>query len=258
MARIILRDVCVDFPLLQEESRSLKRLLSSPHLPTKVTLDSRRRAILRALRGINYTFDDGARVALIGGNGAGKSTLLRVIAGVYPPTSGECIIEGTVGALLTVGLGMRDDVSGYDNIRFCLMLLNVPNEAIEKKTKEISEFTDLGDYLSIHVGAYSSGMRTRLAFAIATAIEPDILILDEVFGAGDAAFKKKAEERALHLVAQSRIVVFASHENKLVERLCDQAIWLDNGVIQKIGPTREIVDSYMQSVGLSADNRSLE
>jgi ABC-type polysaccharide/polyol phosphate transport system ATPase subunit len=249
MPHIILDGVGVDFPLLHGEQRSLKRLLSLPGLKrTKLDLDSRDRAVLHALRDINLELIDGDRVGLVGNNGAGKSTLLRVIAGVYPPVSGRCVIEGRIGALLTVGLGMRDDVTGYDNIKFCLMLLGMPDSEITGKIEEIAEFTELGEYLSIHVGAYSAGMRTRLAFAIATAIEPDILVLDEVFGAGDASFVKKAERRMEALIARAPILVFASHSNELVERFCTKAIWLVNGEIREAGDAAAVLSCYKRAV----------
>ena len=251
MAKIVLSRVHVDFPLLAEDGRSLKRLISQAGIRSRFALDGRQRAILKALKGISVSFRDGDRVALVGPNGAGKSTLLRVIAGVYPPTQGECMVDGTVGALLTVGLGMRDDVTGYDNIRFCLMLLNVPNETLEATSQEVAEFSELGDYLSLHVGAYSSGMRTRLGFAIATAIEPDILVMDEMFGAGDAGFTKKAQERTLDLIERTRILVFASHDRALVERLCNKAIWLEQGEIKEAGTPIAINNRYLKSFGLS-------
>ncbi|CAN7508123.1 ABC transporter ATP-binding protein [Bosea sp. LjRoot90] len=247
MARIVLEDVHVDFPLLQQDQRSLKRLLSAPLKPMRISLDPRERPILRALKGVNLSLKEGDRVAVVGPNGAGKSTLLRVLAGIYPPTSGHATIEGRIGALLTVGLGMRDDVSGFDNIEFCLLLLGLPPRAINAKRDEIVAFTGLDEFIHLHVGAYSAGMRTKLAFAIATSIEPEILILDEVFGAGDAAFVRKAEERMVNLISRSRILVFASHAPALVERFCSKAIWVADGTIKEFGEVKAVCDAYLAS-----------
>lgn len=245
MARIELNNVHVDFPLLQSEHRSFKRLLSAPFKQSRFGSDSRNRPVLHALKNINLTLQHGDRVGIIGANGAGKSTLLRVLAGIYPPVIGTAVIEGRVSALLTTGLGMRDDASGYDNIAFCLLLQGVPPAEIPELREEIAAFTELGEYLDLHVGAYSSGMRVRLAFAISTALKPDILIIDEIFGAGDAAFMKKAEARMSDLIAGSSILVFASHVPNIAEKFCDTAIWVDNGEIRQSGTIKEVHNAYL-------------
>lgn len=253
MALIELKHVDVEFPVLQASHRSFKRLISAPlAIPGKksgrIATDARHRKVLHALQDINLTLNNNDRYALIGANGAGKSTLLRVLAGIYPPVRGTVQILGNVGALLTTGLGMRDDVSGYQNIEFCLLLQGVPRSEIPERAKEVGEFTELGEFLDLNVGAYSSGMRVKLAFAISTALEPDILIIDEMFGAGDAAFIKKAEKRMTELITRSNILVFASHAQALVQRFCDKAIWLDDGHIRQIGPTAEVGAAYLASV----------
>jgi ABC-type polysaccharide/polyol phosphate transport system ATPase subunit len=248
LARIELENVDVDFPLLSPEHRSLKRLLSAPLASSRFGVDRRQRMVLHALRQVTLSVEHGERVAIIGANGAGKSTLLRVMAGIYPPVSGTVTIEGVVGALLTTGLGMRDDVSGYANIEFCLLLQGMPPDEIAERRDEIASFTELGDYLELHVGAYSSGMRVRLAFAISTAIKPDILIIDEIFGAGDASFMKKAERRMADLIDQSKGLVFASHAIGLAEQFCDQAIWLAGGEIRMRGPIKQVHQDYLASI----------
>lgn len=248
MSSVVLENVFVDFPLLQQDQRSLKRLLSAPVATSRFRVDDRSKVIVRGLRDINLTLKDGDRVGVIGLNGAGKSTLMRVMAGIYPPTSGRVTVEGRVGALLTVGLGLRDDVSGYKNIEFCLLLFGVPMSEIPERRKEIVEFAELGDFIHLHVGAYSAGMRTRLAFAIATSIDPEILVLDEVFGAGDATFIKKAHERMNNLIRSARIFVFASHAPALLEQFCDKALFLDGGAVQAFGPLPEVVRVYEETV----------
>ncbi|MBZ6076293.1 ABC transporter ATP-binding protein [Microvirga puerhi] len=248
MASVVLENVYVDFPLLQQDQRSLKRLLSAPRATSRFKMDDSSRVIVRGLREVNLSLQDGDRVGVIGLNGAGKSTLLRVMAGIYPPTTGSVAIKGKVGALLTVGLGLRDDVSGFKNIEFCLMLFGIPPEEIPERRAEIVDFTNLGDFIHLHVGAYSAGMRTRLAFAIATSIDPEILVLDEVFGAGDSTFLKKAQERMHDLIHKARIFVFASHAPGLLEQFCDKALFLDGGAIQAFGPLGEVMELYEQTV----------
>jgi ABC-type polysaccharide/polyol phosphate transport system ATPase subunit len=252
MSSIVLENVFVDFPLLQQDQRSLKRLLSAPLATSRFGMDSRSKVVVRGLKDINLSLRDGDRVGVIGLNGAGKSTLMRVMAGIYPPTSGRVAVEGRVGALLTVGLGLRDDVSGYKNIEFCLLLLGVSSDEIPDRRAEIVDFAELGEFIHLHVGAYSAGMRTRLAFAIATSIDPEILVLDEVFGAGDATFLKKAHERMHDLIHKARIFVFASHAPSLLEQFCDKALFLDGGEIRAFGPLKEVTEVYEQAISQRA------
>ncbi|WP_210497144.1 ABC transporter ATP-binding protein [Microvirga antarctica] len=248
MSSIVMENVFIDFPILQQDQRSLKRILSAPLATSRFRLDDRSKMIVRGLRDINLNLKDGDRVGVIGLNGAGKSTLMRVMAGIYPPTSGSVEVKGRVGALLTVGLGLRDDVSGYKNIDFCLLLFGVSVDEIPEKREEIVEFAELGDFIHLHVGAYSTGMRTRLAFAIATAIDPEILVLDEVFGAGDATFLKKAHDRMHDLIHKARIFVFASHAPGLLEQFCDKGLFLDGGAIKAFGDLREVTEAYEEAI----------
>ena len=248
MTHVELKNVSVDFPLFQAEHRSFKLLLSAPLKQSRFGRDDRQRPVLHALQNINLRLDHGDRVAVIGGNGAGKSTLLRVLAGIYPPVGGSVTIQGRVGALLTTGLGMRDDASGYENIEFGLLLQGVPPGQIPAKREAIAAFTELGEYLNLHVGAYSAGMRVRLAYAISTAVEPDILVIDEVFGAGDAAFLRKAEARMAALIESSAILVFASHAPALLEQFCNRCILMERGEIVMDGPLHDVQRRYLESV----------
>jgi ABC-2 type transport system ATP-binding protein len=248
MTCIELKDVSVDFPLFQAEHRSLKLLMSAPLKRSRFGKDHRQRPVLHALRNINLRLEHGDRIGVIGSNGAGKSTLLRVLAGIYPPVAGSIRIEGRVGALLTTGLGMRDDATGYENIEFGLLLQGVPPKEIAARRDAIAAFTELGEHLSLNVGAYSSGMRVRLAYAISTAVDPDILVIDEVFGAGDAAFLKKAEARMAAMIANSAILVFASHMPALLAQFCNRGILLERGEIAMDGPLEDVQARYLASV----------
>lgn len=242
--RIEARNMCVDFPVLTPDNRSLRRSLLNAYQNGRISVESRGRVTVKALRNVSFEFRDGDRIGLIGRNGAGKTTLLRALAGVYEPTSGHLTVSGNVVPLLNIGIGIRDDSTGLENIRICGLLLGMTIPEIEKKTDEIAAFTELGEYLMMPLTTYSSGMRMRLAFGIATAVEPDILLIDETFGAGDAAFIKKAEARMNQLIEQSRIVVFASHATEIIRRDCKKAMLLDQGEIRTFGPTEDVLHEY--------------
>ncbi|WP_323029264.1 ABC transporter ATP-binding protein [Castellaniella defragrans] len=203
--------------------------------------------VVRALQALDFEFNDGDRIGLIGGNGAGKSTLLRVLAGIYTPSSGTVRVEGRVVALLELGLGMDDNLTGYENIRLRGMLLGMSPEEIKAKTPGIAAFTDLDNYLHLPIRTYSSGMRVRLAFAISTAVEADLLLLDEVVGVGDAAFMKKANERLQDFHDRAKIVFIASHANDTIRTMCNKALWLDGGQLRMAGPVEDVMQAYEQA-----------
>src|SRR5262249_10715165 len=173
---------------------------------------------------------------------AGKTTMLRVMAGIYEPVSGAVSVDGHVAPLFDVALGIDPDSSGYENIRLRGLYLGLSRSEIKAKTDEIAEFTELGAFLSLPLRTYSLGMRARLAFAISTCIEPEILLLDEVVGAGDAAFIAKARQRLEALVARAGILVLASHSDSLVRQFCNKAILLDQGSVVATGPISEVME----------------
>jgi ABC-2 type transport system ATP-binding protein/lipopolysaccharide transport system ATP-binding protein len=253
MARIRANHLSLDLAVLSADSRSLKKsLLGSYTAHSRVTIDARSKVVVHALREVSFEFQDGDRIGLVGRNGAGKSTLLRVLAQVYTPTSGELEVDGHVVPLLNLGVGIRDDSTGYENIRICGLLLGMRHDEIEKKTQDIADFTELGEYLSLPLYAYSTGMRTRLAFGIATAVDPDILLVDENVGAGDAAFIKKAEARMTKLMQRSRIVVLATHSNEMIERDCNKALLLDQGHLVASGSSAEVLAEYRRRIETGA------
>ena len=167
---------------------------------------------VQALEGINLTIGEGERLGIIGRNGAGKSTLLKLLAGVYPPTSGRCQVNGQVSSLFELALGFESDASGWENIMYRGYLQGETPRSIRAKTQPIAEFSELGDFLNMSVRYYSAGMLVKLAFSIATAIEPEILIVDEVLGAGDLAFQAKARDRMRSLMSSARAVIVVSHD----------------------------------------------
>lgn len=243
MTTICLTDVSVDIPVYNFASISLRKTLLGRTIGGRFA-QSGAHVIVNALRDINFTATDGDRIGLIGSNGSGKTTLLRVLAGVYAPTAGTCEVEGDVVPLFDTSLGMNGDATGYESIRICSALWGLSRKETEATLDDIIAFTELGDYLSMPIRTYSSGMRLRLAFAIATARKPDILLLDEVIGAGDANFFHKAFARLLNMVEQSRILFVASHSSAIVAELCNKAMWLHQGSLIAFGPADEVLGAY--------------
>jgi ABC-2 type transport system ATP-binding protein len=183
-------------------------------------------------------------VGLIGHNGAGKSTLLRLLSGIYEPTRGTSSITGKVAPVFDLGVGMDPEISGFENIIIRGLFLGMTRKQMEARTDEIAEFTELGDYLSMPLRTYSTGMRVRLALGVVTSIDPEILILDEGIGAVDSAFLEKARDRLTALIERSGILVFASHSDEFLVELCTSALWLDHGQIREQGDLRSVLTSY--------------
>jgi len=250
MASINLKEVGVDIPIFDISARSFKvnvfygvrKKISNQRIETAANGI----LIVKALSGINLSLEDGDRVGLIGRNGAGKSTLLRVLAGIYEPTQGIIEIRGTTIPLLDLALGMDDEATGYQNIFLRGMLLGRSRKEIQSVLGEIESFTELGDYLSLPIRTYSSGMRLRLAFAISTAFRPEVLLLDEVIGVGDATFLHKANIRLREFRDAAKIVVVSSHSNDVIREMCNKVLWMHEGKIKLFGPTSEVLSAYCQ------------
>lgn len=242
MAKINLQSVSVEFPIYNVNARSLKKRFIRLGTGGKVLEDANKHIVVNALDNINLTIEHGDRVGLIGHNGAGKSTFLRLLASIYEPTRGKIIIEGSVAPMLDITQGIEAEFTGYDNIVMRGILLGLNRQQINEKIAEIADFSELGDYLSMPLRTYSSGMQVRLAFAIASSINPEILLIDEVFGAGDATFMKKAREKMIYLLKESSIVVLASHSTELIQEFCNKALVLDAGRVKFFGPVKEALD----------------
>ncbi|MEK5257111.1 ABC transporter ATP-binding protein [Paenibacillus sp. FSL F4-0125] len=203
---------------------------------------------INALSNLNLTINAGERVGIIGHNGAGKSSLLKLIAGIYPPTGGNVHVDGSIACLFELATGFEMEATGWDNIYLRGLMLGEHPKSIKNKTQEIADFSGLGEYLNVPVKYYSSGMFMRLAFSISTAIKPDILLLDEVIAAGDAAFLEKAEKRMKELMGSVKILVFVTHSMKSLKDFCNKCIWLDKGQIRMIGGTEEVSQAYLQAM----------
>lgn len=200
------------------------------------------------LKDINFKIFAGERLALIGLNGSGKSTLLRVIAGIYPPDSGEMIVRGNSQALFNIGIGMRPDMTGRENIMLQGIIAGKTKSEMFDLMPEILEFSELEPVIDAPIRTYSQGMAMRLTFSVATALQPEILILDEWIGAGDTKFKEKANRRLSGLVENAKAFVLASHHAAVVQRYCQKAIWLHDGVIRMSGESEEVLAHYREHI----------
>ncbi len=201
-----------------------------------------------ALQDISFTVEKGERVGVLGFNGAGKSTLLKVIAGVLKPTKGSVKVNGIIAPMLELGAGFDLNYSGKENIFLYGATMGYSRKFIEEKYDEIVEFSELGDFIDVPVKNYSSGMRARLGFAIATAVEPEVLILDEVLSVGDAKFRQKSEAKVRSMFDKGTTVLFVSHSTQQVLNICNKAIILEKGKLIAQGDAKEICDLYNQMV----------
>ena len=247
MADIHLQRVSVHFPVLHTGHRSLKKVIVATATGGTILNDSRSAPIVQALSDISLNFQSGDRIGLVGPNGAGKSTLLRVLAGIYEPNEGSVHVKGEVMPLLDLGLGFDSDLTGRENIRLRGMYLGIKPSHFERLAPEIAAFTELGDYLDLPVRTYSSGMQMRLALGVATAVAPDILLMDEWMMAGDAHFMEKARARLVGFVEKANIMVLASHSEPVIRQWCNKALLLRHGHIAAFGPVDEVLRDYEKS-----------
>jgi ABC-type polysaccharide/polyol phosphate transport system ATPase subunit len=199
-----------------------------------------------AISGVSFRLRDGDRLALIGHNGAGKSTLLRTLAGMLAVSSGTLSITGKISVLFNISNGLDLDKTGRENILGMGLLLGLDRKEIIGIYSDVESFCELGDFMDLPVRTYSDGMKVRLSFAISSSLNPEILILDEAIGAGDARFLKKATERANSLYSRARILVIASHSTAIIRELCNQALVLKQGEMQFLGSVSEALDLYAQ------------
>lgn len=243
---ITLKNVCVDFPIYNASSRSLKKQLMRVATGGQIGTNTEGRVVVRALSNLNFTINNGDRVGILGHNGAGKSTLLRVLSGVYEPTNGEMRTNGSVGSLIDICLGIDAEATGRENLYIRGGLLGLTREQITNKLDEIIEFSQLGEFIDMPLRTYSTGMHLRLAFSVSTIVRPDILIMDEWLSVGDENFKQKAEERMTELVKATRILIIASHSERLILDNCNRVIWLEHGKVKMDGDPQKIVELYFK------------
>ncbi len=250
MAHVKLRGVTVDFPIFSAAGRSLKKMLLGRHRVGRFSEDHGN-MVVRAIDNLDLELASGDRLALIGRNGAGKTTLLRVLAGVYEPTGGAVETSGRVTPLFDIGLGIDPEATGVENIFLRGALLGMKKADIARVAPTISEFTELEEYMHMPVRTYSAGMTMRLAFAISTAVSPDILLMDEFLTVGDESFMRKAGTRMMALVERAAIIVLAAHARDVLERFCNKGLWLEAGVVRAFGPLDDVLGAYEKEFGAS-------
>ncbi|RIY03776.1 ABC transporter ATP-binding protein [Aureimonas flava] len=248
MASIAFHDVSVDIPVFNATNRSLKNNIISAATGGQISPRDTRRISVRAIDGLTLNLEHGTRVGLVGHNGAGKSTMLRVMAGIYTPTGGRVAVDGDVAPMFDLAFGMDPDATGWDNIILRGRLLGFSKSEIRRRMDEIGAVSDLGAFLDMPLRTYSSGMATRLAFAVSTSIRPDILLIDEGIGAGDAAFLQQAKERMQRFIGEAGLLVIASHSNDLLRQWCTTALWMEHGRMRMHGDIDEVLKAYQASV----------
>jgi ABC-type polysaccharide/polyol phosphate transport system ATPase subunit len=240
MARIELDKVSLTFRVRQHGRITFKEFLVRQMF---------RRAVnpmieVRALRDVSLRIREGERVGILGANGAGKSTLLKLLAGIYPPSQGRRTVEGRISSLFDLVLGFEPDATGWENIYFRSFLQGETPRSVKAKLPSIAEFSELGDFLNMPLRYYSAGMMVRLAFSIATASDPEILLVDEVLSVGDLSFQAKARQRMREMMNRARLIVTVSHDLESMGEFCETGIWMDRGRVRLSGPIKDVTAAY--------------
>lgn len=244
MARIELDRVSLTFQVRKQGRITLKEFLVRQMFRRAVNPFMK----VEALRDVSLDVRAGDRLGILGHNGAGKSTLLKMLAGIYPPTEGERIVEGRISSLFDIALGFEMDASGYENIYYRGYLQGETPRSVRTKMQAIADFSELGEFLAMPVRYYSAGMMVRLAFSIATAIEPEILLVDEVLSVGDMSFQNKARQRMREMMQKAELIIMVSHDLNALTALCERGLWMDHGRVRMAGPMAEVVAAYKDSV----------
>jgi lipopolysaccharide transport system ATP-binding protein len=245
MALIEADGVCVEFPLYHGNARSLKRAVFNAASGGRLGEDAQKRVVVQALRDVSFSLAPGDRLGLIGSNGAGKTTLLRTLAGIYEPVRGRVWVKGTLNALIDPNLGMNSDLTGRENIMLRGLYSNLNPQQQRRLLEDVAAFAELGEFIDLPLRIYSSGMSVRLGFALATAIEPQLLLMDEWFLAGDTNFMEKARTRVENMVQGSEILVLSTHMLDVVATWCTRVIWLDSGRVRADGAPTDVLEQYL-------------
>ena len=235
---IRVRDLVLDYEVFEDRRAALRQRL--------VTKQGTGRSLVHALKGISFDAAEGDAIGVVGPNGSGKSTLLAALAGMLAPTSGEVLVSEEP-KLLGVGATLIAAATGYRNIRLGCLALGMSNSEVNDKIDEIVEFTDIGEAINRPLRTYSSGMRARLHFAIATSVQPRILLIDEALSVGDKAFRAKSKERIEEIVAHAGTLMLVSHSMDEISRQCARALWIEDGLLVADGPVDEVLEAYAES-----------
>ncbi len=246
MARIQFSDVYVKYPVYSSSrQRSILGFAANRASFGRIAHDAGKIPVVDALNGISFELRDGDRLALMGRNGSGKTTILKVCAGLIPPDSGDVVIEGMRASILNPSAGLDTEKTGVENVEMIGRLLGVPRAKRKALLADVAEFTELGEFLTLPVRTYSSGMTVRLLFALATSVERDILIVDEIIGVGDSLFVEKAARRVRAMFDRAKILVLASHAGEISSKLCNRALWVESGQAVMAGEPDAVWDAYV-------------
>ncbi len=246
---VIINDVSMMFNLGIEKNFSFKQWFVDSLSPSKrkQKKEEQKKNEFWALRDINLKIKKGEVVGLIGTNGAGKSTLLKIVAGVMNPTKGNVITKGTICPMIELGAGFDPDLTARENVFLNGSVMGYDREFLEKKFNEIIDFAELWDFIDVPIKNFSSGMIARLAFSIATLVEPEILIVDEILSVGDIAFQKKSLDKMMNMITGGTTVLFVSHSIDQIKKLCDKVVWINKGTQIEFGAAEKVCQSYLNS-----------
>ena len=248
MAYIKLDKASVTFSIYNAKTRSVRNELFRAIGGSVQSVDNT--IYVKALDEIDLEIKQGDRVGIIGHNGAGKSTMLKLLAGIYEPTSGQALINGYVSSLTDISMGMDAEVSGYDNIIMRCVFMGMNFKEAKLRVQEIIDFSELNEYINLPMRTYSSGMYMRLAFTVATCVTPDILIMDEMIGAGDAAFIEKTRARTNSLIESTKIMILSSHDMQIMKDICNRVLWMEKGKVRADGEPEKIINEYYDSLNI--------
>lgn len=239
---IKIENVSMKFNLEIEKDFSMKQAFVD--LFTKKKKKNKKNDDFWALKNVSFTVDKGEVVGLIGSNGAGKSTLLKVVSGVMKPTSGKVTVQGVISPMIELGAGFDGNLTARENIYLNGAILGYSKKFLDSKFDEIVEFSELKDFLDVPVKNFSSGMTAKLAFSIATVVNPEILIVDEILSVGDIKFQEKSKHKMMEMIKGGTTVLYVSHSLQSIKELCTKVVWLEHGKVVKIGDTKKICDAY--------------
>ncbi|MGX8693968.1 MAG: ABC transporter ATP-binding protein [Methanobrevibacter sp.] len=238
---IEVKDLVMEFKVTKDKIDTLKE-----YVIRTIKRNKKEKRKIRVLDGVSFKVYKGERVGILGFNGAGKSTLLRIIAGIYEPTEGSITINGKIAPLLELSAGFDKNYTGKNNIYLNGAFLSMDEKFINEKYDEIVEFSELGEFINYPVKNYSKGMQSKLGFSIATVVNPDILIIDEILSVGDIKFKKKSSEKLKQMMRDGATVLFVSHALRDIKEICDKCVWLENGKVVMEGETEKVIDAYVE------------
>lgn len=244
MHSIVIDDLYKTFKIYHNRPKSLKVLLSN-----KTRMECEK---VEVLKGVSFTVETNETFSIIGRNGSGKSTLLRLIAGIYKPDKGSITVNGSVAPLLALGAGFHPDLTGIENVYLNASILGLSKSEVAKRYDSIVEFAELGHFIDQHIRTYSSGMIARLGFSVAVHTDPEILLVDEVLGVGDAAFQLKCEAKIKEIQDSGKTIIFVSHSLGQVRKVSTRAMWLDKGIIRISGDVNQVIDTYLASQGIES------